>query len=370
MMVHDWFWEVLPYCAMVVVELLDVGMTTLSKEAMSRGMSHFIFVLYSNAFASILLLPSSFFLQRMQRPPLTFRLLCRFFLLALTGITIMQNCVFTGVSYSSPTLASAMGNLIPAFTFILAIIFRLEMVDIRSASSQAKLIGTLVSISGALIVTLYKGPSIKASSPSTHAGHDHSVLLFHKPPSNSLAKDNWAATVKRYPSEITIVAFNCFFGAIQCAIVSLFAERDPKAWILRPDIELISIVYSAVFGSVLTYNVQTWCMQKKGPVFVAMFKPLGIAIAAIMGAMFLGDTLHLGRHHLLPSLIGGFLIGYKSFFFFFFTSVIGAVIIAIGFYAVMWGQRKEEKKDDDKRVGGLETSSTQKVPLLPNYFEN
>ncbi|XP_058112206.1 WAT1-related protein At5g40240 isoform X4 [Magnolia sinica] len=352
MMVHDWFWEVLPYCAMVVVELLDVGMTTLSKEAMSRGMSHFIFVLYSNAFASILLLPSSFFLQRMQRPPLTFRLLCRFFLLALTG---------------------------------------LEMVDIRSASSQAKLIGTLVSISGALIVTLYKGPSIKASSPSTHAGHDHSVLLFHKPPSNSLAKDNWvlgglflgtaslsasiwitlqAATVKRYPSEITIVAFNCFFGAIQCAIVSLFAERDPKAWILRPDIELISIVYSAVFGSVLTYNVQTWCMQKKGPVFVAMFKPLGIAIAAIMGAMFLGDTLHLGRHHLLPSLIGGFLIGYKSFFFFFFTSVIGAVIIAIGFYAVMWGQRKEEKKDDDKRVGGLETSSTQKVPLLPNYFEN
>jgi hypothetical protein len=36
----------------------------------------------------------------------------------------MQNCVFTGVSYSSPTLASAMGQLIPAFTFLLAVIFR------------------------------------------------------------------------------------------------------------------------------------------------------------------------------------------------------------------------------------------------------
>jgi drug/metabolite transporter (DMT)-like permease len=36
----------------------------------------------------------------------------------------MQNCVFTGVSYSSPTLASAMSNLVPAFTFLLAVIFR------------------------------------------------------------------------------------------------------------------------------------------------------------------------------------------------------------------------------------------------------
>lgn len=36
----------------------------------------------------------------------------------------MQNCVFTGVSYSSPTLASAIGQLIPAFTFSLAVIFR------------------------------------------------------------------------------------------------------------------------------------------------------------------------------------------------------------------------------------------------------
>ena len=39
-------------------------------------------------------------------------------------ITLMQNCVFTGVSYSSPTLASAMSNLVPAFTFVLAVFFR------------------------------------------------------------------------------------------------------------------------------------------------------------------------------------------------------------------------------------------------------
>lgn len=51
----------------------------------------------------------------------------------------------------------------------------------------------------------------------------------------------------------------------------------------------------AIFGSVITFSTLTWCIQKKGPVFVAMFKPLGIAIAALMGAIFLGDTLHVGR---------------------------------------------------------------------------
>lgn len=49
---------------------------------------------------------------------------CSSFGVPFFRITIMQNCVFTGISYSSPTLGSAMSNLIPAFTFILAIIFR------------------------------------------------------------------------------------------------------------------------------------------------------------------------------------------------------------------------------------------------------
>ncbi|XLR07976.1 hypothetical protein S83_035914 [Arachis hypogaea] len=51
-------------------------------------------------------------------------LLCKFFLLALVGITMMQNFVFTSISYNSHTLGSAMSNLTPTITFLLAIIFR------------------------------------------------------------------------------------------------------------------------------------------------------------------------------------------------------------------------------------------------------
>ena len=51
----------------------------------------------------------------------------------------------------------------------------------------------------------------------------------------------------------------------------------------------------AICGGAITFSVQTWCIKKKGPVFVAMFKPLGIAIAAVLGAIFLGEELHVGR---------------------------------------------------------------------------
>ena len=37
---------------------------------------------------------------------------------------------------------------------------RMEVLDLRSSITQAKIMGTIVSISGALIVVFYKGPTI------------------------------------------------------------------------------------------------------------------------------------------------------------------------------------------------------------------
>jgi hypothetical protein len=51
-----------------------------------------------------------------------------------------------------------------------------------------------------------------------------------------------------------------------------------------------------VFGSAFQVGVSTWCLHKTGPVFVAMFKPLGIVIAAAVSIICLRDTLYLGRY--------------------------------------------------------------------------
>ncbi|VFQ96895.1 unnamed protein product [Cuscuta campestris] len=56
-----------------------------------------------------------------------------------------------------------------------------------------------------------------------------------------------------------------------------------------------------------------------------------------MGVVILGDTLYLG-------------------------SIIGSTILAIGFYTVMWGKAKE--KDDNLKASDLESSTSEKLPLL------
>lgn len=340
--------RLLPFAAMVMLEFVDTALNVISKAAMSKGMSHFVFVVYSNALATLIMFLSSFFFYRTKRPPLTYSLLCKFFLLSLVGITVMQNCVFTGVNYSSPTLASATVQVVPAFTFLLAVILRMEKLDLRSSISRIKIMGTVVSITGAMIIIFYKGPPIGAT---TFPSNPDPVLTAKKSWviggfflatasfSLSIFTTFQAAILEGYPSEMTIVSFYCLFGTIQCAIVSLIAEKNPNAWKLKPDIELVSVIYSAVFGNVVTYSVMTWCIHKKGPVFVAMFKPLGIAIAAFLSVIFLGDTLHVG-------------------------SIIGAIIIVAGFYGALWAKSQEKEQSEIKQI-----NEPQSTPLLGSHTD-
>ncbi|XXG63284.1 hypothetical protein AAC387_Pa05g1516 [Persea americana] len=342
----SYFKEVLPYLAMVSLEFMAAGVTTLTRAAITRRASQLVVIVYSNAIGALILLPSSYVLER-RRDPLRFRLLCWFFFLGFIGITATQFFTLAGISYSSPTFGSAMNDLVPAYTFILAVIFRLEKLNIRSSSTQVKVMGTLVCISGALVATLYKGPQIWtpsslrldlfAQSPPILAKRKNKLLggvfLF----TSGICVSFWnilqAATLKEYPWEITIVAFNVLSAAFQSAIVSLIVERrNLSAWKINPNIELIATVYSAIVRIVITFTVQTWCIHKKGPIFMVLFEPLGIVTATFTSTIIFGNPLCLG-------------------------SVVGGIIIVAGFYSVMWGRAKEEKRIEMKQDDGLGTCS-------------
>uniref|UniRef100_A0A7N0UMN1 WAT1-related protein n=1 Tax=Kalanchoe fedtschenkoi TaxID=63787 RepID=A0A7N0UMN1_KALFE len=341
---------VIPYAAMVVVECGEIGVSTLGKASMASGTSEFVFVVYYNSLGVLIFLPY-FILHRLRskQPPMTLPFLLRCCLLGLLGICLVSVLGLAAINYSSPTLGAAMGNLIPAFTFLLAVLVGMEKLDLMQSTCQAKSIGTAVSIAGAFIVTLYKGPDIFFTSSSAS---ENPII---RSPENSnwviggallfitcIAAASWnilqAATAKQYPDTVTIVFFYCLFGTVQCAICSLVAERDPSAWVLKSNIDIIAIVFSAVFACAVRGVIITWCLKKKGPVFVALFKPLSIVIAVVSGVLFLGETFHAG-------------------------SLIGATIISVGFYTVMWGIAKEKSESTDVTVN-LE-SPDEKTPLLP-----
>lgn len=47
----------LPFAAMVIVECGEVGMITLGKAAMNKGLSNLVYVVYYNTLGTLLLLP-------------------------------------------------------------------------------------------------------------------------------------------------------------------------------------------------------------------------------------------------------------------------------------------------------------------------
>lgn len=239
--------------ALVMVEFLEVCLNTVSKAAMKRGMSNCVFVLYSYTIATIFLFLSTLIFHRTTAPPLL--VICKIFLLGFV-CCCLQLFMVNGIGYASPTLASAMTNLTPVWTFLLAIVFRMEKPNLKVKGSQAKSIGSIISIIGAFIVTLYKGPSIIFSTLSlSNSLHQ---LLLSPPPSwilggfvlavasflKALLYIVQAWIIKDYPAELMIILISSIFGTIISAIVCLIAERDLNAWKLRLDIELLAIGFS------------------------------------------------------------------------------------------------------------------------------
>ncbi|XVF60363.1 hypothetical protein PTKIN_Ptkin08bG0039200 [Pterospermum kingtungense] len=346
--------EVLTCIAMVAAECSHVVLSILFKAASLKGLSYYIFIAYSYVLGTLVFLPLAFFFNRKTvLPPLKFPLFSRICLLGLIGYLGMI-CAYKGIELGSPTLASAISNLTPAFTFILAVLFRMEKVAFRSSSSQAKIIGTITSISGAFVVVFYKGPKVFSSPTRTS-----SSVLFQKPLGSS--QSNWiiggllevvayllyslwyiiqSQVMKIYPEEIVVNFFYNLLVALISLPVCLLAEPNLSSWRLTSNIAVVAVLYSGLFGFSFSSAVHTWGVRLKGPVFVAIFRPTSIVITVVMSAIFLGESVYLG-------------------------SVIGAVILSTGLYAVLWGKAKEEEmKDDDSGSNTLGPLSSVTVPLL------
>ncbi|KAL0760668.1 hypothetical protein Bca101_076818 [Brassica carinata] len=322
--------DVVPFASTIVVECVTVGSTTLYKAAALRGLSFYVFVFYSYVVSTLVLLPLSLIYGRSTRlPSAKSPVFFKIFLLALLGfMSMIAGC--KGVEYSSPTLASAISTLTPAFTFTLAIVFR-EVADPENILSGGKnekseIIRVMEDLnpdsplmSGALVVVLYKGPKLLAASHYHHLTLSESswilggILLA----AQYLLISVWLIIQTRimevYPQEITVVFLYSLCGTLISAPVCMFAEKNLTSFLLKPDVSLVSIMYT-------------------GPVYISLFKPLSIVIAVGMSAIFLGDAIHLG-------------------------SVIGSVVLSLGFYSVIWGKARE---DASKPV----TSSEHYSPLL------
>lgn len=349
---------------MGIMEGWIIGLTILASTILSKGISPYVFVAYTSALSSLfltLIIPFNNFYKLFTRST-QFHLLIRIIILALIGIPIAQNLAYVGLSYSSPIVACVMANLNPTISFLLNLLLRRSRIDFRKGSSRIKIVGTFISILGALSTTFYRGPVI---SPQLMMRPSPRFFVFMSPnqcwilgcalfAAASLSFSIWnlvqVETVKLCPEAdvMTIAASYTIFGTIVTVIVALVMDRDLNSWCLNMDINsLLVIALTAVFGSLVRNKGQMWCTKLRGPFFVPLFKPLTVPYAIFCGCYFFPHTFHYG-------------------------SIAGAVVVGMGYYIVMWGMMKEQEDvvndEESKPVfshkANNESSEDQKVPLL------
>ncbi|KAF3445673.1 hypothetical protein FNV43_RR10849 [Rhamnella rubrinervis] len=350
-----------PYVLIVGLQFGFAGLYIIAKNTLNRGMNRYALVVYRNAFAALTFAPFAFILERKTRPKMTISIFFHIMALGFLEPVLDQSFGYLGMMYTSATFSSAIMNAVPSVTFIIAVIFRLEKVKIKEARGQAKVIGTVVTFAGALLMTIYKGPVVNlfssSSAKSIHAtssggaGADAGKHFIAGTLILLVACVAWSAfyvlqliTLKKYPANLSLSVLVCVLGGLQTAAIALVSEHRASIWNIGWDTRLLGCVYLAIFGSGIAYYVQGMVMKTRGPVFVTAFNPLCMIIVAILGSVILGEQIHVG------SIIGGF-------------------VIAMGLYTVVWGKSKDysDPELESPTTTKLGNDQPQELPLsAPN----
>ncbi|KAK1319011.1 WAT1-related protein [Acorus calamus] len=327
---------------MVVVQVGFAGLNVVSKLAMDSGMNPFVMVSYRQVIATVFLGPVAYFLER---------------------ATLNQLLYFLGLKYSTPTIACALSNILPAITFVIAVPFKEVKLQNRDSGDKediraGKGCWDNIMCRGAMFMTFYKGERINIGSSGIHwrsaermentnsSNEDENMILGSiLVVASCFAWAIWfiiqAKMSKTFASPYTSSAIMCFMGSIECVIIGGCIVRDISEWAVGLNIRLVAALYTGVVGSGIAFSLMSWCIQRRGPLYVSMFSPLLLIIVAVLGWTILDEKLYVG-------------------------SAVGSALIIVGLYSVLWGKGREmeeignvggrtlEEHGQGTAIGGLE----------------
>lgn len=349
-----------PVILMVFVQIAYAAVNVLYKLAINDGMSMRVASAYRLLFASASTVPLALAINREKRPKITWRVLFLAFLCGLFGGSLFTNLYLEAMALTSATFLSAMVNLSPAITFILAISFGLEKLNVKVADGRAKVIGTIIGISGAMLMTFFKGIEINIWSSKIslihprqnqngHVASHHSDFrnkLWGVPCAfvSSCLMSMWfilqAKMNAEYPCPHSSAALMTTMAAIQATVFTLCVERDWNRWKLGFNIRLLTVAYAGIVAFGLVVVIIAWCIKKRGPLYVSAFNPLQLLLVDIAAYLFLDEKLYLG-------------------------SVLGAVMIVCGLYTVLWGNAQELKNKSQLVPLANTRTDSENVEIVP-----
>ncbi|KAK6929800.1 EamA domain [Dillenia turbinata] len=330
-----------PHILMVLVQMGYTFLYFITEASFNHGMNPHVYVTYRHLVAGLIVFPFAYFLERKVRPKLTLALFGEIFILSLLGVSLTLNMYFASLRYTSPTFLASMVNTIASLTFVIAVILRLEVLDLRSPHGMAKILGTLVSLAGVMTMTLYKGPIMR------NLGHPLTHIQGSKAPQEEWLKGSTLAVASCitwsiwYIMQLSLTTWMSFVGGAQSAVYTVIVEHKQAAWTVGFNIDFWSIIYAGVICSGLIIFFQLWVTEAKGPVFVTMFNPLSTLLVAVLAYFVFGEKLYMG-------------------------SILGGVIVIIGLYLLLWGKEgdQEVQKGDEQSHLAYEDQKEGSLPIV------
>ncbi|OMO59937.1 Drug/metabolite transporter [Corchorus olitorius] len=313
-----------PALAMVGLQFSFAGVNLFTTPTGSKG--SMVFVFYGQLIATLFLVTIAFVSKKEKLVKSSLGLGLKSFgwillLASFLGIAGTQNMCTLLLYLASSTLASAMTNLaVPALTFIMATFFGLEKISIKGLGSVAKIVGTILCVSGAISTLLVEGPKLLYTEMLPNSLFSLGggnlllgcLLLIH----SSFIWSCWnVVQVPRRPDYLSSSCWMCFLAALHSGIIALLVERKVEAWSVNSYLELACCFYTGIVTAG-SFCVQAWCISERGPLYSVMYQPLATGFVAFFAAIFLHTETHTG-------------------------SLSGAFAVIIGLYVLLWGKTKD-----------------------------
>ncbi|XP_026412530.1 WAT1-related protein At4g19185-like isoform X3 [Papaver somniferum] len=245
-----------------------------------------------------------------------------------------------------------------------------EKVNLLKTEGQLKAGGTLVCVSGAILMVLFKGPAIFGNNVSEllHGEATNEIIArAHQEPAGWFISDLLdigltkfhigmfcligncfcvaaylslqAPLLLKYPASLSMTAYSQFFGTMLMVIAGISATDGNTVWTLTQS-ELLAVLYAGIVASAVNYGATTWSNKILGPALVALCMPLQPFASALLSKIFLGNAIYLG-------------------------SIIGGSLIIAGLYMVTWASYRERQE----AIGTINHVNPVVVePLLTNIY--